>query len=47
MPARTGQQYLNGFASDPLTRARLLNALYPKREVMERVLNSLGRDDAR
>jgi 4-hydroxyphenylacetate 3-monooxygenase len=36
--------YERFFASDPLTRARILNALYPKREVMERVLDFLGRD---
>src|SRR3989441_4217409 len=29
--------YERFFASDPLTRARALNALYPKEEVMERV----------
>jgi 4-hydroxyphenylacetate 3-monooxygenase len=38
--------YERFFASDPLTRARILNALYPKREVMERVQDFLGPDDA-
>ena len=37
--------YERFFASDPLTRARILNALYPKQPVMERVLDFLGRDD--
>ena len=36
--------YERFFASDPLTRARILGALYPKREVMDRVLDFLGRD---
>ena len=36
--------YERFFASDPLTRARIMNALYPKREVMDRVLDFLGRD---
>jgi hypothetical protein len=29
--------YERFFASDPLTRARALNALYPKEDVMRRV----------
>ena len=33
--------YERFFASDPLTRARILNALYPKREVMDRVRDFL------
>jgi 4-hydroxyphenylacetate 3-monooxygenase len=37
--------YERFFASDPLTRARVLNAIYPKQEVMQRVLDFLGRDD--
>lgn len=37
--------YERFFASDPLTRARVLNGIYPKREVMDRVLDFLGRDD--
>jgi 4-hydroxyphenylacetate 3-monooxygenase len=37
--------YERFFASDPLTRARVLNAIYPKQEVMDRVLAFLGRDD--
>jgi 4-hydroxyphenylacetate 3-monooxygenase len=37
--------YERFFASDPLTRARALAAVYPKGEVMERVLEFLGRDD--
>ena len=37
--------YERFFASDPLTRARVLNAIYPKQEVMERVLEFLGRSD--
>ena len=37
--------YERFFASDPLTRARALAAIYPKREVMDRVLDFLGRDD--
>lgn len=32
-------------ASDPLTRARILNAIYPKEEVTKRVLDFLGRSD--
>ena len=38
--------YERFFASDPLTRARALAAIYPKGEVMERVLGFLNRDDA-
>jgi len=37
--------YERFFASDPLTRARALAAVYPKGEAMERVLEFLGRDD--
>jgi 4-hydroxyphenylacetate 3-monooxygenase len=37
--------YERFFASDPLTRARALAQIYPKGEVMERVLEFLGRDD--
>ena len=37
--------YQRFFASDPLTRARALAAIYPKDEVMERVLTFLGRSD--
>jgi 4-hydroxyphenylacetate 3-monooxygenase len=37
--------YERFFASDPLTRARILNAIYPKDEVMERVREFLRRDD--
>jgi 4-hydroxyphenylacetate 3-monooxygenase len=37
--------YERFFASDPLTRARILNAVYPKEEIIERVLNFLGRED--
>jgi 4-hydroxyphenylacetate 3-monooxygenase len=37
--------YERFFASDPLTRARALGAMYPKSEVTERVLAFLGRDD--
>ncbi|MGH7389370.1 MAG: 4-hydroxyphenylacetate 3-monooxygenase, oxygenase component [Candidatus Rokuibacteriota bacterium] len=37
--------YERFFASDPLTRARLLNAMYPRDEVMERVRAFLRRDD--
>jgi len=39
--------YERFFASDPLTRARALAAMYPKGEAMERVLQFLGRDDDR
>src|SRR5580700_8464492 len=37
--------YERFFASDPLTRARAMAAVYPKGEMMERVLEFLGRDD--
>ncbi len=37
--------YERFFASDPLTRARALAAIYPKQETMDRVLEFLGRDD--
>jgi 4-hydroxyphenylacetate 3-monooxygenase len=37
--------YERFFASDPLTRARALGAMYPKREAMDRVLEFLKRDD--
>lgn len=37
--------YERFFASDPLTRARAMAAIYPKGEVMERVLEFLGRSD--
>ena len=37
--------YERFFASDPLTRARALAAIYPKSEPMERVLAFLQRDD--
>jgi 4-hydroxyphenylacetate 3-monooxygenase len=37
--------YERFFASDPLTRARALNAMYPKGEVVERVRAFLGRDE--
>jgi len=37
--------YERFFASDPLTRARALAAIYPKKEVTERVLAFLGRED--
>jgi len=37
--------YERFFASDPLTRARALAAVYPKGEVMERVLEFLGKSD--
>jgi 4-hydroxyphenylacetate 3-monooxygenase len=37
--------YERFFASDPLTRARALAAIYPKGEAMERVLAFLQRDD--
>jgi 4-hydroxyphenylacetate 3-monooxygenase len=36
--------YERFFASDPLTRARIMNAIYPKREVTDRVRDFLGRD---
>jgi len=37
--------YERFFASDPLTRARALASTYPKKEVTDRVLEFLGRDD--
>jgi 4-hydroxyphenylacetate 3-monooxygenase len=37
--------YERFFASDPLTRARALAAIFPKNEAMERVLDFLQRDD--
>jgi len=37
--------YERFFASDPLTRARALAAIYPKGAAMERVLGFLGRSD--
>jgi 4-hydroxyphenylacetate 3-monooxygenase len=37
--------YERFFASDPLTRARAMAAIYPKGEVTERVLEFLGRSD--
>jgi len=37
--------YERFFASDPLTRARALAAMYPKEEMVGRVLAFLGRDD--
>ena len=37
--------YERFFASDPLTRARILGNLYPKDEVMQRVLDFLARSD--
>jgi 4-hydroxyphenylacetate 3-monooxygenase len=37
--------YERFFASDPLTRARFLGAIYPKAEVMKRVTDFLARDD--
>ena len=36
--------YERFFASDPLTRARVLNTIYPKQEVIQRVLDFLHRD---
>ena len=36
--------YERFFASDPLTRARAMAAIYPKNEMMERVREFLGRD---
>jgi len=38
--------YERFFASDPLTRARTLNAIYPKAEVMERIWEFLRDDDS-
>jgi len=37
--------YERFFASDPLTRARALAAIFPKNEVMERVLDFLRQED--
>jgi 4-hydroxyphenylacetate 3-monooxygenase len=37
--------YERFFASDPLTRARVLGAIYPKNEAMQRVLDFLKRED--
>jgi 4-hydroxyphenylacetate 3-monooxygenase len=37
--------YERFFASDPLTRARFLGAIYPKGEIMKRVTDFLERDD--
>ena len=37
--------YERFFASDPLTRARFLGAIYPKDEIMTRVTDFLARDD--
>jgi 4-hydroxyphenylacetate 3-monooxygenase len=37
--------YERFFASDPLTRARAMASIYPKGEMMERVLEFLGRSD--
>jgi 4-hydroxyphenylacetate 3-monooxygenase len=37
--------YERFFASDPLTRARFLGAIYPKAEIMKRVTDFLDRDD--
>jgi 4-hydroxyphenylacetate 3-monooxygenase len=37
--------YERFFASDPLTRARALGAMFPKKEVTDRVLAFLRRDD--
>jgi 4-hydroxyphenylacetate 3-monooxygenase len=37
--------YERFFASDPLTRARLLNAIYPKEEITRRVLDFLALSD--
>src|SRR2546425_4215807 len=37
--------YERFFASDPLTRARILNTIYPKEEVTKRVLDFLARSD--
>jgi 4-hydroxyphenylacetate 3-monooxygenase len=38
--------YERFFASDPLTRARALAAMYPKSEAMERVLDFLNKEDS-
>jgi 4-hydroxyphenylacetate 3-monooxygenase len=37
--------YERFFASDPLTRARFLGAIYPKAQIMKRVTDFLERDD--
>ena len=37
--------YERFFASDPLTRARIFGAMYPKEEAMDRVREFLRRDD--
>src|SRR6266568_861560 len=37
--------YERFFASDPLSRARAIASIYPKKEVMDRVMEFLGRDD--
>jgi len=37
--------YERFFASDPLARARVLKAIYPKQEATQRVLDFLQRDD--
>jgi 4-hydroxyphenylacetate 3-monooxygenase len=37
--------YERFFASDPLTRARALAAMYPKQQAMDRVRDFLGRED--
>ena len=37
--------YERFFASDPLTRARILNAIYPKEELTKRVVDFLARSD--
>jgi 4-hydroxyphenylacetate 3-monooxygenase len=37
--------YERFFASDPLTRARFLGAIYPRQEVMQRVTDFLARED--
>jgi 4-hydroxyphenylacetate 3-monooxygenase len=37
--------YERFFASDPLTRARALAAIYPRQETMQRVLDFLNKED--
>lgn len=37
--------YERFFAGDPLTRARVLGSIYPKKETMDRVLDFLARND--
>jgi 4-hydroxyphenylacetate 3-monooxygenase len=37
--------YERFFASDPLTRARFLGAIYPRQEIMQRVTDFLARED--